>query len=80
MNTKETIKDILEYVGVSWSDDVLRHHELHDGVSIGDTSNTRPIDSRGIGNGIENFTQDEVELIYIMCSKTAEKWNYQFTN
>ena len=74
-----TIKQILGYIGVSWSDNVLRHHELHDGVSIGNTSNTRPIDSSGVGSGKANFTAEEVELIKEVCNKTAEKWGYLFT-
>jgi hypothetical protein len=77
---EDTIKEILGYVGASWSDTVLKHHELHDGVSIGNTSNTRPIDSSGIGCGVENLTQEEVGLIKKVCTKTAEKWDYHFTD
>ena len=64
---KHTIKSILDYIGVNWSDDVLRHHEKHDGYSIGNTLNTRSIDNQGVGQGIQNFTQEEVEQIKTMC-------------
>jgi len=64
---KHTIKSILEYIGVDWNDDVLRHHDKHKGDSIGNTHNSRPIDSRSIGQGIENFTQEEAEHIRRVC-------------
>lgn len=60
---KHTIKSILEYIGVDWSDDVLGHHNKHEGLSVGNTSNTRPIDNRSVGQGIEGFTQEETEYI-----------------
>jgi hypothetical protein len=74
----ETISEVLSYIGVGWNDNVLKHHELHNGMSIGDTSNTRPIDSSGVERGIRNFTSEELELIQTVCTSTADKWNYKF--
>lgn len=65
---KQTIKSILDYIGLDWSDDVLKHHEKHNGKSIGNTSNTRSIDSRGVGQGTQNFTQEETDQIKTLCS------------
>jgi len=72
----ETIRQILDFIGVDWNDDVLRHHEMHEGKSIGETSNKRPIDSSSIGQGVKNFSQGDIDIIEKVCRKTAEKWGY----
>jgi hypothetical protein len=75
-NPQDSLSKLLAYIGADWNDDILRHHRLHNGMSIGNTSNTRPIDQNSVGRGIENLTQDERELIMSMCGKTAKGWGY----
>lgn len=73
---KETIGQVLDFFSIDWNDNVLRHHELHEGQSIGNTSNKRPIDSNSVGQGIENFSQEDIDTIEKVCRKTAKKWGY----
>lgn len=70
------VRDLLDYLGVAWHDDVLRHHELHRGVSIGDTSNERRIDNRSVGQGNDHFSADELEVIDAVCGPTMQGWGY----
>lgn len=64
---RTTIESALRYIGADWSDDVLKHHEIHQGESIGSTSNTRPIDNRSVGLGHAGFTKEEKQQIESVC-------------
>lgn len=75
---KGRIAEILDYIGIEWSDEVLMHHRLHKGVSIGNTSNTRAIDQSGVGSGKKNLSQEEQDIVKTVCGETALKWNYNF--
>lgn len=77
-NPKDQIAKILDYIGADWSEEVLMHHRLHKGVSIGNTSNTRAIDQNSLGMGKRNLSQEERDLIKSVCEKTAQSWNYIF--
>lgn len=73
---KNRIAQMLDYIGIDWHDDVLKHHLLHKGTSIGNTSNTRAIDKRSLGEGKRNLTLEEQDIIKTICGSTAERWNY----
>lgn len=73
---RERLLDIFQYIGLDWHDDILKHHELHNGVSIGNTANTRPIDQRSIGKGRQDLSREEVELVTRICGATARQWGY----
>ena len=73
---RDVIAAALEYIGIPWDDNVLRHHELHEGSSIGLTSNTRKIDNRSVAQGKNNFNAEEIALIRSVCAETADKWQY----
>jgi Sulfotransferase domain len=77
-NPKDRIMEILDYIGVEWSDAVLKHHRLHDGMSIGNTLNTRAIDQSSMGQGENNLSLEGQALIKTICDKTARRWNYRF--
>jgi len=68
---KHTIRSVLDHIGAEWNDDVLRHHEKHAGNSIGNTRNTRAIDSRSIGQGVVNFTREEADHISSVCGAVS---------
>lgn len=70
------IAELLDYVGAPWSDEVLMHHRLHQGTSIGETSNTRPIDTGSLGQGRLHLKAEEQELIRSVCGPTARQWGY----
>jgi len=73
---QEHIADALDYIGVDWDDNVLMHHRLHKGTSIGNTSNTRAIDQNSLGAGRKNLSEEEQGLIKVICGKTASNWNF----
>lgn len=75
-NPRERIAEILDYIGADWSEEVLMHHQLHEGTSIGKTSNTRPIDRKSVGQGKKNLSQEEQELVRNICGATAKSWGY----
>jgi len=74
---KERIEKVLDYIGAEWSDEVLRHHQKHEGKSIGETSNTRPIDKDSVGRGKENLTQAEQDIVKSICEQAATEWGYE---
>ena len=75
-NPRDRIAEILDYISVDWSEEVLNHQHLHKGISIGNTSNTRAIDQKSLQNGKRNLSQEEQELVKVICGDTALKWNY----
>ena len=77
-NPKDRIKELLDFIGIEWSDEVLMHHRLHKGMSIGNTSNTRAIDQSGVGSGKKNLSQEEQDLVKAVAGKTAQTWGYNF--
>lgn len=78
---ESAINAILSYLGLPWSDDVLRHHELHSGLSIGSTENVRPIDAKNMGKW--KGVLSEGELSIIQCARQWPKIlriNYRVIN
>jgi len=75
-NPKDRIAQLLDYIGAEWCDEVLMHHRLHKGMSIGSTSNTRAIDQNSLGEGGKNLSQEEQNLIKTICGSVATRWNY----
>lgn len=73
---RETIAEILDYIGADWSDEVLMHHTLHEGKSIGNTSNTRAIDQNSVGLGKKNLSREEQDIVKRVCGEIATKWGY----
>jgi len=71
-----TIKKILSYLGLPWNDDVLRHHELHSGMSIGSTENVRPIDAKNMSKWKGVLSEDELSIIQSVCSEVAKNFDY----
>lgn len=70
------ISAVLDYIGADWDDNVLMHHKLHSGVSIGNTENTRQIDKSSIGRGRQRLNAGECEQVADTCRLVAEKWGY----
>ena len=75
-NPKDSIAQILDYIRVDWRDEVLTHHLLHKGMSIGNTDNTRAIDQKSLGEGKRNLSQEEQDLIKEISGSTADKFRY----
>lgn len=78
-NPKLAINEVLSYLELPWNDDVLRHHELHSGTSIGSTENVRPIDSKNMCKWEGVLSNNELSLIQSVCSKVAKNFDYQLS-
>lgn len=65
--SQSTLTEILDYLNIEWSDDVLRHHELHAGLSVGNTNNQRAIDSSSIGKHTDKLNNTERDIILSFC-------------
>lgn len=77
-NPRERIAELLDYLGTDWDDQVLMHHRMHNGTSIGKTSNSRAIDQNSLGTGKNSLTPEEQELVASICGEAAAIWNYTF--
>jgi hypothetical protein len=65
--------EVVEYLELPWNDDMLRHHQLHNGMSTGNTDNTRPIDPKNNKKWQSFFSDEEVELVMSYCAATAKR-------
>lgn len=70
------IRQILDFLHIPWHDNLLMHHLLHKGSSIGETDNTRPIDSSNVEKWQEELTKKEEKLIGRLCADTARAFGY----
>lgn len=76
-NPKTVIADLLEFIGAPWDDRVLTHHLLHKGISVGNTDNTKPIDSTVAGKWKKELTAESINTIESVCSEVARKYTYE---
>jgi hypothetical protein len=76
-NPENVIRGVLDFIGIPWHENVLRHHLLHSGVSVGSTVNTRPIDNSNTGKWVTTFDPKILNIIYVMCSEAAARHGYQ---
>lgn len=73
---EDEIKRNLNFLGVEWHENVLKHHELHSGFSVGKTDNTRPIDKSNMRNWLNAFTPDQMKIITEICGNMGAKFGY----
>jgi hypothetical protein len=76
MEPQETIRRLLAYIGLGWHDNVLQHHRLHKGMSIGGTDNSAPINNRNTGKWAKRLTAEQLGIIKDICAQTAQKFDY----
>jgi len=79
-NPEHTIRDILDFVGLPWHENVLKHHQLHSGTSVGGTVNDRPIDETNTGKWAASFDAHALSVISGLCSDTAALYGYQLSD
>lgn len=75
-NPRKEITSILSYLNLEWDENVLKHHLIHSGYSIGNTQNDRPIDKNNIGKWVEVLGKEEHEIIEEVCSEVASYFGY----
>jgi len=75
-NPRKEITSILSYLNLEWDENVLQHHLIHSGYSIGNTQNDRPIDKNNNGKWVEVLGKEEHEIIEEVCSEVASYFGY----
>ena len=78
-NPESNVRSILNYLGLPWHEDVLRHHKIHSGKSVGDTVNDRRIDTRSVGKWRGKLSENELAIIRSLCEPFAEKNDYDLS-
>ncbi len=73
---REEIQKIIDFLGIRWHDDLLAHHRLHSGVSIGRTNNTRAIDQASVGRYRGELGDEEIALIRRIAGPYAARYGY----
>lgn len=73
---RQELERIVAFLGLSWHDNLLAHHRLHDGVSIGKTDNTRAIDTSSVGRYEGIFGHEEIALISRIAGPYAGRYGY----
>lgn len=76
---QKVIRKALSYIGLPWHDNVLKHHLLHSGISVGKTINNRPIDRANTGKWKESFDSVPLYIINLLCLDIAAKYGYQLS-
>ena len=77
-NSTDFIKYILDYVGLPWHDNVLRHHQIQKGVSVGGTINERRIDSGSLDKWRKLLSADDLLMVESLCADIAQRYGYRF--
>ncbi len=70
------IRALLTYLKLNWHDDVLRHHLLHRGASVGQTDNTRAVDTNSIDKWREVLASEELAIVHAICGARAQELGY----
>jgi Sulfotransferase family len=70
------LRALLGELGLKWHDDVLRHHQLHRGWSVGHTDNTRPIDTGSLEKWREVLGPAQLDTVRSICGPRAGELGY----
>jgi len=70
------MRAILSDLGLKWHDDLLRHHQLHEGIAVGQTDKTRPIDTASLEKWREVLGPAQLEIVRAICGPRAEALGY----
>lgn len=70
------LADLFSELKIEWHTDTLRHHELHSGISIGKTLNTRAIDQSSLFYSKKYFNDSELKLISGLSSSARMNFEY----
>jgi hypothetical protein len=72
-----TVRDVLAFLELPWHDDVLAHHALHRGVSVGNTVNSRPIDTASVERWQGRLQEDDLAQVRVVCGELADSLGYR---
>lgn len=73
---RAVMERVLGFLGLPWHDDVLRHHELHQGVYAGGTLGHRPVDPSNTGKWQHGLSREEVDIVEAYCAGGMARYGY----
>ncbi|MEE8527238.1 MAG: sulfotransferase [Gammaproteobacteria bacterium] len=74
---RQVIGDLLDSLGLAWDENVLRHHELHSGLSVGGTVKNRPIDPGNPGKWQRLLNEADLAIVREIDSELAGTLGYE---
>ena len=74
---RQVIGDLLDDLGLDWDDNVLRHHELHAGLSVGGTVKNRPIDPGNRGKWRKLLNESDLAIVREIDNELAGALGYE---
>jgi hypothetical protein len=75
---RQEVSAILEYLNLPWHEDVLCHNLLHQGVLVGQTNASRPIDTASIGKWKQIFSERELDIVDEITGGLAKSFGYEY--
>lgn len=76
---EQTLYYLTEKLNINFHNNLLKHHELHKGYSIGNTQNFTAINCNSIGKWKGFLSTTSISIINSMCSDTAAKYGYKLS-
>jgi protein-tyrosine sulfotransferase len=73
---KPVLAKLFDFIGIGWHDNLLKHHELHSGYSIGNTLNSRAIDQSSLFYSDGFFNDSELSLISELTESKRRTFHY----
>lgn len=80
LDPEATLRSLLGFLDLPWHDDLLRHHQLHEGIAIGETNRARPIDATSLGKWQKQLLPSDIELLRNLCDDLPEKLGYDLSS
>lgn len=69
---KKLVGNILEFLQIEWCDSVLKHHDAHSGLAIGDTDSSRRIDLDSLEKWRSNLSDLQIEKMDAIAATLDE--------
>ena len=74
---REVVGKLLDTLELPWDDAVLKHHEIHSGLSVGGTVKNRPIDSGNQGKWQRLLKDEDLAIVRELCVPLAAEFGYE---
>ncbi len=74
---EQELQQIMTFMDLAWDNQLLEHHTVHSGTSVGGTVNDRPVDTASIGRWPDLLTMEDQDIIHTVCGQTARDYDYE---
>lgn len=76
-NQKETLEKITNFLGIKWSNDLLKFYQKNSGkIWAGGTRTDKPIDETRASNLKGELNAEEINKINLICKQVMQKYSY----